>query len=549
MNSVSEADLTILYGSQTGNAEFLAFNISEEASRAGITAELMTLEDALGENNLSWQRLLIVTATHDNGHMPDNAEPFWAWLQTCEADAYTGLPYAVLAIGDSMYEDFCKAGQDFDGVLSSLGANPILPRMECDVDYDMTAGPWIKRFLAAVETTPAWSPAARVEVDAETAQQFATMPEEWREATVHSARELTGPGSHKRVVHFDIEIPEGFVYKPGDSIDVRPHNSPQLVSEWLSEFPSVSSVIIGGTDVPLSTALAEMLELRLPHIGLVNALLGTVGSSPETDEVRNLLDSGDRARIDDWFWGRDVLDVVKTFGFGRDTDRSTADDAQVIVDLLRPLQHRSYSIASSQSLTPNHLSLTVSAVDYEANNRRHRGAGTSFLETAVGSQISVRRLPSHDFTLPADEAPVIMIGPGVGVAPFISFIQELEHRGSHCPSWLFFGDQRRKTDWLYKDETQRWLASGVLSRVSLAFSRDQRDKHYVQHEILAHAAEFRAWVDRGAHIFVCGDKNRMAHDVEQALTEVLSDPAGSYESGARALEELRAAGRYAKDVY
>lgn len=533
MRRVSDSELTILYGSQSGNAEFLAYNVSEAASNAGINAELMSLDDALQAGNVSWQRLLIVTSTHDNGHMPENAAGFWSWLQTCEPSQYAGLPYAVLAIGDSMYEDFCKAGHDFDQEFERLGAVKIVESIDCDVDYDMTSTPWIKKFLSTVPEVEAWSPSSSVEVDAAAVEQFASAPEQWHTATIAAQRELSGQGSEKRVLHYELELEDGFEYLPGDSVDIMPRNDEQLVAEWLNAFPGVESVELSGATVPLREALSDRLELRIPHVGLVNALLARIPSSEPADRIRNLLESGDRQELDGWLWGRDVLAVVSELGF-------VGSDIQLIVDAMRPLQHRSYSIASSPSVAKSRLSLTVSSVRYEHEHRTHVGCGTGFLERSVHEPILVRRAAANSFRLPENNAPVIMIGPGVGVAPFRAFLQEVESRDDRNETWLFFGDRHRSSDWLYEDEMSAWQKSGVLTRLSLAFSRDQAHKHYVQDEIRAHADALRDWVERGAHLYICGDKNHMAHDVEQALSEVLSSAT---------LNSLREAGRYEKDVY
>lgn len=530
---MSEAELTILYGSQSGNAEFLAFNVSEAATKAGLNVELMSLDDALHDGNMTWQRLLIVTSTHDNGHMPDNAAGFWAWLQTCADGQFAGLPYAVLAIGDSMYEDFCKAGHDFDHELTRLGAAKMLDSIDCDVDYDMTSTPWIKKLLTTLPDVDPWTPNESVQVDSGSAEQFAVTPETWHSATVTAQRQLSGEGSAKRVFHYDIALGDGFTYLPGDSVDVMPHNNEQLVNEWMLAFPNVETVVVGGEKVSVREALTERLELRLPHVGLINALVSEIPSSEAADRIRNLLESGERQQLEEWLWGRDVLAIITELGFA-------GSDLQRIIDVMRPLQHRSYSIASSPRVSGDQLSLTVSSVAYEQDNRVQVGCATAFLEASTGQQISVRRVVANSFRLPNDDSPVIMIGPGVGIAPFVSFLQEIEARNGSNQTWLFFGDQHRETDWLYRDEMLTWQSAGVLNRLSVAFSRDQEQKHYVQDEIRAEANELRDWVERGAYIYICGDKNRMAHDVEAALREILSS---------ETLDALRESGRYEKDVY
>lgn len=540
-SGTSEMDLTILYGSQTGNAEYLAYGISEQAAKTGLTVELIPLNDALQEGNLAWKRLLLVTSTHDNGHMPDNADAFWEWLQSCDEGQYRGLPYAVLAIGDSMYDDFCKAGQDFDQRLSALGAVPILDRIDCDVDFDMTSTGWVKKLLETAPTVEAWVPHQEVTVDPDS--QYGSAPEQWYEARVVGFRELTSPDSDKRVAHLDLAFDEEFPYLPGDSIDIRPMNDMRLVTEWLESFPSVEQVRVGDETLPFEQALRERLELRLPHIGLIGSLLETTRSSEFADRLRDMLDLGDRRAADAALRGYDVLDIVRGFRVGE-------SELQRVIDLLRPLQARSYSIASSPRAGARALSLTVSMIAYDFEGREHRGAGTAFLESAAttGERVPVRRVAAHDFGLTESGAPLIMIGPGVGVAPFIGFLEHLELTGAENDAWLFFGDRRREHDWLYRDRLETWLDSGVLDRLSLAFSRDRPEKHYVQHEILAAAVDIREWLERGAHICICGDKDRMAHDVEEALVTVLAG--GEDEAAGRArLDELRAAGRYAKDVY
>jgi len=537
-----EAGLTILFGSQSGNAEFLAHEISAAATQAGIEVEISALDDALREGNLAWQRLLIVTSTHDDGNMPENAEGFWVWLQTCPPDRFKGLPYAVLALGDSMYEEFCQAGRDFDETFAQLGAHQILERIDCDVDYDMTAAPWIKKFLNALPDTTAWSPREPIEVDLESTPQLSSEPEQWQLGEVTAARLLSRTGSNKRVWHYEIKHDENFAYLPGDSVEIQPTNSDQLVNDWIATFPTVKNVILDGNSMPFADALKHHLELRLPHIGLINTLVNRIPSSEAADRIRNLLESGDREKIDNWLDGRDVLQIITELGFHK-------REIDEIITLLRPLQSRSFSIASSPSATPLQFSLTVASVQYSAEDRKQYGCATSFLENSLRNSIPIRRVVTNSFRLPEDAAPVIMIGPGVGVAPFIGFLHEIESTGRMNDTWLFFGDQHRETDWFFHDEMQQWLSNGVLKRLNLAFSRDQEEKHYVQHELLTQAADIRDWVRRGAHIYICGEKSPMARQVEETLEKILEGNNSNEVDGAHTLEQLRAEGRYLKDVY
>lgn len=533
----SSADLTILYGSQSGNAEYLAYEVSQSAEALGMSTDLLTLNDALKDENIRWNRLLIVTATHDNGHMPDNAQAFWDWIQTVPEGQYAGLPYSVLSIGDSMYDDFCKAGLDLDGELQRLGAKRITDTIECDVDHDMTAPKWVETFLAQAQETAEWDDSAAVGGEAafDTSDVTIAEAEPLYSARVRHHRILSGPGSNKRVIHYEIAFEEGFSYLPGDSVDVFPSNPAPLVQEWLREFPETTHVTLDGVEVDFKEALEHRVELRLPHLGLAIALSERVPESPISQEVPELFEARDRHVITKWLWNRDVIDIILEIG-------AEHLGATELLSMLRPIQHRAYSIASSPNTHPDEVHLTVGHITFTRDEREHVGCASAFLDHLAesGQEFSIRRAQAHDFRLPNTDAPVIMIGPGVGVAPFIGFLHELAHTGRGNRSWLFFGDQRRKYDWIYRDEMETWLDTGILTRLNLAFSRDSDEKHYVQHEIRENADELRRWVDDGAYIFVCGDKDRMAHDVEDALVEIL---------GQDRVDELKTSLKYVKDVY
>jgi sulfite reductase (NADPH) flavoprotein alpha-component len=543
MTNSSEYELTVLYGSQTGNAEYLAFNVSETAKAAGLTAELLTLNDALERGNLSWQRLLIVTSTHDNGHMPDNANGFWNWLQTCQKGQFEGLPFAVLAIGDSMYDDFCKAGKDFDLKLRELGANTIQDRIDCDVDYDMTSEKWIKTFIEAAKAVQPWNPEDSGSVETVDSAEFIDAPESWYEGKIVSARELTSQGSNKKVLHFDLEMDSKFSYIPGDSVEIAVENSDELVSDWKNYFPDVEAVSLKGEFINFEKALRTLWEIRIPQLTTVKELLAISPDSEQRKKILHLVENGDRQQLDTWLWGKDVLEIVSLLGLN-------SSHVEEVANSLRPIQLRSYSIASSPVAEPQKLSLTVSIINYELNGRKHLGAGTQYLEHAMKYTkiVKARRVVAHEFRLPNDSSPIIMIGPGVGIAPFIGFIQHLQAEHAQNRTWLFFGDQHEATDSLYRHELDEWVASGALSKLNRAFSRDQEKKNYVQDDLISHSAEISQWVKDGAHIYICGDKNHMARDVEKALVEILAD--GQSENvGKEKLEKLKNIGKYAKDVY
>lgn len=533
--TTADLGLTILYGSQTGNAEYLAHQIHEEAEGAGNTASVVSLEDWLhsGEPHLS--RLLLVTATHDNGHMPDNAQEFWDWLGTLEPGALDGLPYAVLAIGDSMYDDFCKAGHDFDQRLAELGAERLVDSIDCDVDFEFSAQRWATSAVEALLAASPWTPLGEAMPASKAATEDAPVHAARCTARVVASRLLSAEGSAKQVMHYELEFDDGsFDYLPGDSLAIFPTNPDALIDEWIAAF---------GTAAPEVREMLRDRELRLPHPGLILAL-GNL--RPDSAPIRAALElvTTDRERLDAWLWGRDVLDVL--------ADLDCLDlPVERIIRELRPIQRRDYSIASSPAADSPRVHITVSQVSYEHGGRHHRGTATAFLSDVArrGDAFDVQRLPAREFHLPPDDVPVIMIGPGVGVAPFRAFMRHRDAVGATGGNWLFFGDQHRAFDWLYELEMTDLRTRGVLDRIDLAFSRDQAEKHYVQDEMRRRAEELRKWLDDGAYVFVCGDKARMAPDVDRALAEILGGASGASGDGPAALASLRSSGRYVKDVY
>lgn len=542
---VETTSLTILFGSQTGNAEYLAHEIHEEAADGGLESDVMSLEEWLHGGPRALDRLLVVTSTHDNGHMPDNAAEFFDWISGLEPGALEGLPYAVLSIGDSMYEGFCKAGHDIDKRLEELGAQRAIDGVDCDIDFEFSAGKWATGAITALAAAEPWSSETETpEPSAETAGGTA-QPDKRHSARISASRKLSKPGSGKSIVHYELAFDDGpFNYEPGDSIGVFPFNSAELVSEWLTAF-GAEEALLGdhGLERPVREILRTDVELRIPHPGLLVSLSRLRPNSVNIQEAVHLIQSGERSALDNWLWGLDVLDVLIRL-------ECTDLPIELVLSELRPLQHRAYSISSSPIKDDGSLHITVSGIEYLANQRAHVGAATSFLadHARSGEPFEVRRLPAHEFRLPADDAPVIMIGPGVGVAPFRAFLRHRDACGAKGPNWLFFGGQHRDVDWLYEDDFTTLVDCGVLDRLDVAFSRDGREKHYVQHDMLSNANEIRHWIDHGAYIFVCGDKKRMASDVDQALLKILSGSVG--EEGAHtALNELRSSARYVKDVY
>ena len=539
--------LSVLYGSQTGNAEFLASKITDKANAQGYSAELLSLDMLTPEDAASKDRLLIVTATHDNGHMPDNAQSFWDQLGNARPDLFKDVPFAVLAIGDSMYEDFCKAGIDLDERLGELGGKRTLNRLDCDVDYDLTSGKWIKGMLETFKTvvpkTPTGNPEGSSVTGTKTAEQPKATRREPDTATVAEARLLSAPGSDKEVWHYELEVSgDSRNYRPGDSLAVIPANSDELVEDLLACLSLRGTEVLSDDGKTVRELLQNDYELRLPHMGIVAWLVETL--APD-HPVRRLVDSGDRNALEEWLWGRDMLDVLQE-------TRSTSVDPQEFLSMLRPLQHRSYSIASSPLRDGNRVHLTVSAVWYETAGRTHSGACSGYLQSAARTHTAMKvfPLPAHEFHLPQDSsADVIMIGPGVGVAPFRGFLRDREVSQAKGRNWLFFGDRHEKPSWLYQNEMEDLRSRGMLDRLSLAFSRDQDGKVYVQDRMRQEGAELVEWLAGGASVFVCGDKC-MAPGIDEALLSVLRSYGGMTPEAAHDyLQTMKSEGRYLKDVY
>jgi len=538
-------ELSILYGSETGNAEFLAYQIHDQVLKDGVHAEIAGLDDWLARDEHKMSRLLIVVSTHDNGHMPSNANNYWHWIQAAELFSLEGLPYAILAIGDSMYEDFCKAGQDLDDKLEEHGALKVFDTAECDVDFEFTAGEWYPQAVEALLEEPAWDQqTVEIPEDLKYAAS-ADQPEEVLYPTkVVSAKLLSGPGSNKKVMHYELQsTSDEFQYQPGDSISLFPVNSEDLVEEWLSAFEVDRDLMVEvqGEIKPIFEALQFGYELSLPHPGLLLSLATLRPENELAQDAVQVIERGDRDTLDAWLWDRDVLDVL------RELDCLDIP-LTVVLEQLRPVQQRDYSISSSPEVDDT-IHITVAAVEYDSHGRRHYGAASQFLAESAetGKSFLTKIQPGREFCLPDDDKPVIMIGPGVGVAPFRAFLRHRDSVGAKGKNWLFFGDQHRNCDYLYEDEFEDLQQRGLVD-MSLAFSRDQEEKYYVQHELEAHADEIRDWLEQDAYVFICGDKVRMARDVDNAFMQIIANGESTITAGIK-FAQLKADGRYVKDVY
>ena len=535
--------ITVLFGSQTGNGEGVAERLVALARERGFGARAVSLADfkptALKRESL----VTFVISTHGEGDPPDDAELFHEYLMSDKAAKLSGLRYSVLALGDSSYINFCQTGREFDTRLDELGAERFEEIVECDLDYVAAAEAWSTRIVEQLpDLLDVPAPAAVPRL-----QAVPSAPVHGREnpfaAEVLVNQKITDAGSGKDVRHIELSI-EGsdLTYEPGDSLAVVATNPPQLVDEVLDVLmlDGEAAVEVGDENLPLIEALSGKLEITVLNLGFLRAW----AAHGNSDALHTIIEDDDPAVLGDFLEAHQVVDVVRRY--------PTDVDAQEFVDMLRVLSPRSYSIASSAIANPGEVHLTVAAVSYEAFGRPHWGAASSLLvdRLSEGDEVSVFVEKNPRFRLPAPDVPIIMIGPGTGVAPFRAFIEERAEQNASGDSWLFFGDRTMHSDFLYQLEWQRYLKRGDLARLDVAFSRDQRRKIYVQNRMREQGAELYRWIESGAVIYVCGDAKKMAGDVEEALIDILVEHSEDDRDAAAArLKDLRRAKRYQRDVY
>jgi sulfite reductase (NADPH) flavoprotein alpha-component len=537
--------LTVLYGSQTGNTEAVAGKLAEKAKASGIEVKLWDMAEYKPRELKNEQYLAVLTSTHGEGEPPDNAMDLYEFLASRKAPGLKGLKYSVLSLGDSSYEYFCQTGKDFDERLQKLGATAVIPRVDCDVDYDDLAEKWIAEFVESL-TSSMQASAAPPSASAAMSQLETSVQYDRKHpfsAPLLENQLLSGRGSNKEVRHIEISLEGSSLhYQPGDALGVYPQNDPNLVSMLIDAlgFDADSPVELDEQTETLTNALMHHREITV----LTRPLVEKWSELAQSDELNKLMES--KSAVTEWIRGRDVLDLVQSYPL--------ADiDANGFIKLLRKLPPRLYSIASSQAAVDEEVHITVATVRYNAHNRERGGVASTWLadRLAEDATIPVYIDPNKNFKLPADDdAPIIMIGPGTGVAPFRSFMQEREERGARGPNWLFFGDQHFLTDFLYQTEWLAWRKSGLLTHLDVAFSRDQTEKVYVQHRIREKSIEIWNWLQDGAHIYVCGDADNMAPDVNEALIDIISQQGNkSREDATEYLRQLTRDKRYQRDVY
>ncbi|AXU93868.1 assimilatory sulfite reductase (NADPH) flavoprotein subunit [Erwinia persicina] len=538
--------ITLLSASQTGNARRLAEQLRDDLLSEKLNVNLVNAGDykfkQIGQEKL----LVVVTSTQGEGEPPEEAVALHKFLMSKKAPKMDGCAFAVFGLGDTSYEFFSQASKDFDSKLAELGGERLLERVDADVEYAAQAEDWRKQIVAVLKARVPDASALQVTAAvAGSVNEIHSSPYS-KEAPLTASfavnQKITGRDSDKDVRHIEIDLGDsGLRYQPGDALGVWYENDPLLVKEllellWLKGDEPVS---VDGITLPLTEALQKHYELTVNTPQIVEhyaRLSRNEALLAETEE---------KARLQQYAQNTPIVDMVRY--------APTELNAEQLTGLLRPLTPRLYSIASSQAENETEVHITVGAVRYEIEGRARAGGASSYLADRLQEDDGVRIFIEHNdnFRLPASpDTPVIMIGPGTGIAPFRAFMQQRDSDGAGGKNWLFFGNPHFTEDFLYQVEWQRYVKDGLLTHIDLAWSRDQKHKIYVQDKIRAKGAELWRWIEEGAHIYVCGDANRMAKDVEQALLEVVAEfGAMDIESADEFLSELRIERRYQRDVY
>jgi sulfite reductase (NADPH) flavoprotein alpha-component len=532
--------LTILFGSQTGTSEGLAKRAAKEAGKQGFAATSLDMAQTDAARLAAEKNVLVIVSTYGDGEPPDSAKSLHAALSAGAVPSLASVRYAVCALGDTNYTQFCKCGQDFDALLEKHGATRVAARVDCDLDYEAKFSAWLGSALAALRSSPTdgAAPAKVADVTmAPTAPAATDADAKYSKknpfpALVLTSRNLNAPGSAKQVQHVEFDLGDsGLTYEAGDALAVIPQNCPALVADVLGALGCDGEEAVpapDGSTTSLRHALTELYDLGKPSSELLTHY-GVGNSGGVAVALPHVIDAL-LARVD-----------VKL-------------SPAAFVKALRKLQPRLYSISSSPKAHAGQVHLTVGAVRYDAQGRARKGVCSTFLADRVvagESRVGVFVHSNRAFRPPANgDTPMIMVGPGTGIAPFRAFLHERRALGAKGKNWLFFGDQRAATDFLYRDELAGLMEAGTLTRLDTAFSRDQADKIYVQQRMLEHAAELYAWLEAGAHFYVCGDASRMAKDVDAALHLIVERAGGkTADQASTYVQALKAAKRYARDVY
>ena len=567
----SKQSITVLFGSQTGNSKKVANLFAASARERSLEVTVADLNDYPTRQLKDEKIVVLVISTQGEGDPPVAAEEFHKWLLGTRAPKLEGLKFAVCALGDKSYLQFCQTGKEFDARFEALGATRLVDRVDCDVDFEEAVELWIQRVLASTPelrsggshgnvyaisperssgvqgATLAASPERSSVVQGAT---FVASPE--RSSGVHSRKhpfaapvlekiQLNGRGSQKETWHLELSLEDsGLTYEPGDSLGIYPQNPPSLVREVLytAMLNGNKTVVFNEKENSLRHFLLREVELS----ALTRDLIEKYANWTNNTKLKTLLE--DNVALKQFIWGRNVADLIREF--------PAAMSEATLLSFLRKMPPRLYSISSSLEAHPDEVHLTVAAVRYQYDGRPHLGAASTYLADRVlaGESVPVFVERNEYFKLPDDSADMIMVGPGTGVAPFRAFVEERTERNATGKNWLFFGNPHFETDFLYQTEWLNHLKRGTLDRLDVAFSRDQNDKIYVQHRLIERSKLIFDRLENGAHFYVCGDKDRMASDVQNAVVQIVAKESGKgAEYAAEYLKGLKKQRRYLEDVY
>lgn len=541
---IAERPLTIIYGSQTGNAEGVAYDCAERAKSHGLAPQVLDMEDVEPQTLAASERLLLITSTYGEGEMPDNAQNLWDAIASEQAPSFANTYYSVLSLGDTSYDEFCLAGILWDKRLEALGGQRIADRVDCDIDYDTDAELWMSEAIPTIAQKGTSGGGVESAVS-EKKVKSAYNRKNPLQAELIAKRVLSGPDSSKEICHFELSLAgSGETYKAGDALNVIPTNQPAVVTELLQWLSCNGDEMepYNGESVTLKELFTEALEIRTPSKEFLAELSLRAGNA----EFSQLLASEDHRPLNDYLYGKDIVDLLQA-------NPLAEFSAAELLALLKPIAPRAYSISSSINKHDQEVHLTISSIRYQQDGREHLGVCSTYLADLVeaGDKVKCYFAANKSFAVPEDDLlPIIMVGPGTGIAPFRAFLEEREARAATGDNWLFFGDRNSADDFIYRDEIEAMQASGLLTRLDLAFSRDQVEKIYVQDRMREQGAELFAWLDRGGYFYICGDAYRMAKDVDLALHDIIAEHGAMDISAAEAyVVGLKKAKRYVRDVY
>ncbi|MFP7282225.1 assimilatory sulfite reductase (NADPH) flavoprotein subunit [Bacillus altitudinis] len=539
-------DVTVLYGSQTGNSEGLAKKTAQHLEEKGFQVTLSSMSDFKPNNLKKINNLLVIVSTHGEGDPPDNALSFHEYVHGRRAPKLDHLSFSVLSLGDSSYEFFCQTGKEFDERFEELGGTRLFDRVDCDLDYDEPFSEWLQGVASSLSEGEAVSlPQESAGANNQAVSEYSRTNPFYAEVLENI--NLNGRGSNKETRHLELSLEgSGLVYEPGDSLGIYPTNDPALVDELIQTcgWNAEESVTVhkNGDTLPLKDALTSHFEITV----LTKPLLQKIAALTKSESLHALLEEGNEEKLKEYIAGRDLVDAARDFGPFEGT-------AAEFTSILRKIPARLYSIASSLKANDEEVHLTIGAVRYDAHGRERQGVCSILCAERLqpGDTLPVYIQHNQNFKLPQDpDTPIIMVGPGTGIAPFRSFMQEREEMGANGKSWLFFGDQHFVTDFLYQTEWQKWLKDGVLTKMDVAFSRDTEEKVYVQHQMKKQSKELFEWLEQGAYVYICGDEKHMAHDVHNTLLSIIQEEgAMSKEKAESYLANLQQQKRYQRDVY